>query len=451
MKKKGLIISTIVMVVVLIASLTTATYAWFSANAEVTVDSLNVRTTAADGLQIAMTNSTVDVDRFSGSLEYNGAWTGDVTDWGSNLDFSAITIGEMSDAVTRVASGTTVSSITSTYGAPVDGYTINGYVASTAEYGVASGAKYVAVAQTIGTGEGQVPFNYGSHYQKGTSSATDAVFTLATTAAANSTVYIIVGIDQASEAQKTAVGTTNYYCVAHEGEWSTVLSSYITSSALNQDVYLIPTGYDAMVKPTGYEVASANSKFYKLTMAVMNMKAVTEIGLGLNLAVSGTGSVGSISATNPGMASASRLLITVDKAQANSAHGESPKTQGYAPYGNYKLNKAAGSMATGSADEQDQTATFTSHTGGDFAFLIDHAAGDGIASGSVYYITIYIWVEGTDKECDNLTAGTVIDFNMQFIFSTGANLTDKENIWYKGVATTGDVTPIQTVAVNGRS
>lgn len=29
MKKKGLIISTVVMVVILIASLTTATYAWF--------------------------------------------------------------------------------------------------------------------------------------------------------------------------------------------------------------------------------------------------------------------------------------------------------------------------------------------------------------------------------------------------------------------------------------
>ena len=38
MKKKGLIISTIVMVVVLIASLTTATYAWFNASSEVKVN-----------------------------------------------------------------------------------------------------------------------------------------------------------------------------------------------------------------------------------------------------------------------------------------------------------------------------------------------------------------------------------------------------------------------------
>ena len=34
MKKKGLIISTVVMVVVLIASLTTATYAWFTASSK---------------------------------------------------------------------------------------------------------------------------------------------------------------------------------------------------------------------------------------------------------------------------------------------------------------------------------------------------------------------------------------------------------------------------------
>ena len=56
MKKKGLIISTVVMVVVLIASLTTATYAWFNAQAQATVDDLTITTKAADGLQIAMRN-----------------------------------------------------------------------------------------------------------------------------------------------------------------------------------------------------------------------------------------------------------------------------------------------------------------------------------------------------------------------------------------------------------
>ena len=62
MKKKGLIISTVVMVVVLIASLTTATYAWFSAQASATVDDLSITTTASSGLQIAMTNGSGKVD-----------------------------------------------------------------------------------------------------------------------------------------------------------------------------------------------------------------------------------------------------------------------------------------------------------------------------------------------------------------------------------------------------
>ena len=52
MKKKGLIISTIVMVVVLIASLTTATYAWFSTSASATISPMNIQTIASEGLQI---------------------------------------------------------------------------------------------------------------------------------------------------------------------------------------------------------------------------------------------------------------------------------------------------------------------------------------------------------------------------------------------------------------
>ena len=42
MKKKGLIISTVVMVVVLIASLTTATYAWFTASNKTEIKGFDV-------------------------------------------------------------------------------------------------------------------------------------------------------------------------------------------------------------------------------------------------------------------------------------------------------------------------------------------------------------------------------------------------------------------------
>ena len=71
MKKKGLIISTIVMVVVLIASLTTATYAWFTSTATATISSMNIQTSAAEGLQIAAVKYNVS----GAPTTYNGALT----------------------------------------------------------------------------------------------------------------------------------------------------------------------------------------------------------------------------------------------------------------------------------------------------------------------------------------------------------------------------------------
>jgi len=72
MKKKGLIISTVVMVVVLIASLTTATYAWFSSQAQAEITNVSVYTKATDGLQVAV--KTTDTQSFSSGW-VNGAIT----------------------------------------------------------------------------------------------------------------------------------------------------------------------------------------------------------------------------------------------------------------------------------------------------------------------------------------------------------------------------------------
>ena len=60
MKKKGLIISTVVMVVVLIAALTTATFAWFTNSAAAQVGAIDLTTEAADGLQIAVVSANSD-------------------------------------------------------------------------------------------------------------------------------------------------------------------------------------------------------------------------------------------------------------------------------------------------------------------------------------------------------------------------------------------------------
>ena len=54
MKKKGLIISTVVMVVVLIASLTTATYAWISTNDKTTIDGFNVEVVSGNAVNIGL-------------------------------------------------------------------------------------------------------------------------------------------------------------------------------------------------------------------------------------------------------------------------------------------------------------------------------------------------------------------------------------------------------------
>ena len=64
MKKKGLIISTVVMVVVLIASLTTATYAWFTTSSSVTVDQINLsvqsNTAVKVGVHTTLTDTSVN-------------------------------------------------------------------------------------------------------------------------------------------------------------------------------------------------------------------------------------------------------------------------------------------------------------------------------------------------------------------------------------------------------
>ena len=75
MKKKGLIISTVVMVVVLIASLTTATYAWFSVNPNAEISNITVETKASEGLEIAayhIADGTISL--YSGSVTLQGEY-----------------------------------------------------------------------------------------------------------------------------------------------------------------------------------------------------------------------------------------------------------------------------------------------------------------------------------------------------------------------------------------
>ena len=98
MKKKGLIISTVVMVVVLIASLTTATYAWFTASSKTSLQGFEVSVISDNAVNIGVkTNYThylkdgktntnpVGTDAFvTGQVTFTGATAGKINTgiWG---------------------------------------------------------------------------------------------------------------------------------------------------------------------------------------------------------------------------------------------------------------------------------------------------------------------------------------------------------------------------------
>lgn len=103
MKKKGLIISTVVMVVVLIASLTTATYAWFTTSASTSIQGFDVSVAAGNVMNIGLNkqgyttySASATPDNFvSGACVYAadptngqfaaGYWTGEVESLGSTI------------------------------------------------------------------------------------------------------------------------------------------------------------------------------------------------------------------------------------------------------------------------------------------------------------------------------------------------------------------------------
>ena len=108
MKKKGLIISTVVMVVVLIASLTTATYAWFTAEGTASVTDIGFKVSSDSDLSIGVSATNTYVTKpgwaqfysdntiFSGPDDEHqrGSWTGDTNGLGlainTGLDLTTI-------------------------------------------------------------------------------------------------------------------------------------------------------------------------------------------------------------------------------------------------------------------------------------------------------------------------------------------------------------------------
>ena len=127
MKKKGLIISTVVMVVVLIASLTTATYAWFSVSTVTKIGEFNVSVVSDNAVNVGIKkdythfveNTGVNTDAFvtgdvafetgtPGSMTAPGTWKSDKTGLSAVLNHN-INWGSQNTAVGVSTDATTFS------------------------------------------------------------------------------------------------------------------------------------------------------------------------------------------------------------------------------------------------------------------------------------------------------------------------------------------------------
>ena len=104
MKKKGLIISTVVMVVVLIASLTTATYAWFTASSSVAIDTIQLNVKSSAKVKVGVkTDTTVQTKNPENymfeTVTPDGTdnivrWTGGTVGLGQVLSFDGLNLGQ---------------------------------------------------------------------------------------------------------------------------------------------------------------------------------------------------------------------------------------------------------------------------------------------------------------------------------------------------------------------
>ena len=133
MKKKGLIISTVVMVVVLIASLTTATYAWFTSNGVTSVTPIDFSVTSSADLLIGVEkDNTVQTapawsDFYSDGTTFTpdggarGTWTGDTNGLGLNIN-TGLNLNNMQKALYSFTGVTTEEGTGKVTGAIIDDY-----------------------------------------------------------------------------------------------------------------------------------------------------------------------------------------------------------------------------------------------------------------------------------------------------------------------------------------
>ena len=332
MKKKGLIISTIVMVVVLIASLTTATYAWFSASASAKVDAIDISTTAAEGLEIAL-NTAVDT-YYSGSITFeNGALSSGTEGFGASLTMAS-GVGNMQHAVTKAVADT----------------------------------RYPYIVKTAGT----VP----------SGTVVSGVYENATGGSALETAAI----------EALAVDTVVYV-------------AYTTGT------FLVPISYaDGTSNPNSYGIAQVNTNYLWLPIVIRTTSAgITNIYYKVTLTPKNKSTGGIKADMMPGMAAASRITYSKDSS------GSSTLTE-HAPFSSWA---ASGSTLVSSVDGGSQkkysqvAAQYKKYVY--YGLLV--AGTTAQDQGTEFPLEIFCWIEGTDAQCINATAGSGYTITIEFSYN----------------------------------
>ena len=206
MKKKGLIISTVVMVVVLIASLTTATYAWFTTASSTTVSGFDLTVNASTAVNIGLKqNCTYDAgattDSFvSGSCRFDGtpgslsgSWSGEVDNMSPTIEHN-INWGTVTKAV-GVSSESTIANATIGNTKTFKEQKQGGLMVA-ANLGTKAGANFGEKTEAVAngyTGETQADFAYlflGVSPSKELQTGTNKVYIIVQTSGTGSTVGI---------------------------------------------------------------------------------------------------------------------------------------------------------------------------------------------------------------------------------------------------------------------
>ena len=229
MKKKGLIIATIVMVLVLAVSLTTATYAWFTASSRASVTAIGFSVTSDSDVVIGVTKTnaytsgaTNDSFVSGDGLDYtpNGTdkWTGS-----GGLGYAIDTGLQLTGLTQAVWSGTATGS------APSITYTADGssaFNAGAAVYVKASGS-----AESIKTSTTTLAIANG-YIEEGNSTETrgdylDVCFGVKANKETVTGIALVIGVKSTGTATTLGMNAAiNYTYKLDNGEWSALADIY---------------------------------------------------------------------------------------------------------------------------------------------------------------------------------------------------------------------------------